>query len=62
MFKTVLSGLTLIGLAAALVGVAAPPSAALPIMRPQTSQQVTYWHHHHWHHRHHTHGGLTIRL
>jgi hypothetical protein len=59
--RTILSGLTLAGLVAALIGVAAPPSSALPIMRPQTSQQVAYWHHHHWHHHRH-HGGLTIRL
>jgi hypothetical protein len=63
--KIVLSSLTLAGVIAALIGVTARPSAALPVMQPQTSQVVGYWHHHHWyrHHHHYYHGGgINIHL
>jgi len=61
MLKKILSGLTLAGLVATMVGAVAAPSMALPIMHPQTTQQLAYWHHHrHWHHHHNS--GLHVDL
>ena len=63
--KTLISGLTLAGIVAALLGATAgTPAPALPVMQPQTTATVNYWHHHHWyrHHRHYNHGGINIHL
>ena len=60
LLKTALSGLTLAGLVAGMLGATAAPSSALPVIQPQTTQRVAYWHHRRHHRRRH--GGLTIHL